>query len=155
MNTLREKLSLVPWQAKRTANGDGKHIPEAIENLVSPEESVRRAAYWKLDNYIVLQSDLFEAAYSVIPFLIELLQTTKYGRELIYDLLFEIANGYAPANITCVTADGSIAPLKEACFNSVKSGISLYTHDLNDSDSSIRGKAHDLIELLSEPRGET
>ena len=89
-------LARVAWHEKDIASGKANHVPDAICGLTSSDERTRNRSYWRLDNEVVLQSDLYEAAYFVIPFLVQILNVQPdHGRDLIYDLLYEIANGFA------------------------------------------------------------
>lgn len=85
---------LLNWGAIKTCVGFAGHIPHAIEQLNSPIEEERRAAYWMIDNYAIRQSDLYEAAYYVIEPIVELLEE-KYTVDRTYPLriLAEIAFG--------------------------------------------------------------
>lgn len=78
-----EKINEIDWKGLRQAHGDARQVPEAIKGLISEEEQVRRQSYWLLDNYVVLQSDLYEAALYVVPFLLEILSSdVTQGRNL-------------------------------------------------------------------------
>jgi hypothetical protein len=131
----------------RTAHGTAVHLPAALEGLLSPDPTTREKSYWSLDNNVVLQADLHEAAYFVIPFLLEALRIrVPFGRDRIYDLLFEIGNGYAPDDVTCTTLDGNIVPLRLACHSAVRSGREIFQRDLEDTDPIIRSRAAELLE---------
>src|SRR5437868_596771 len=119
-----EDLCSIPWSEKSVASGRADSVPQALMGLVSPDASLRDRSYWQLDNEIVLQSDLYEAAYFVIPFLIQFLRAkVPHGRDRIYDLLHEIAHGDAPASVMCRTKEGNEVPLKEACSREVAKGL--------------------------------
>src|SRR5438128_80126 len=93
-----EDLRAIPWSQKSVASGKADHVPEALAGMVSPDERLRERSYWRLDNEVVLQSDLYDAAYFVIPFLIQyLLERVPHGRDRVYDLLIEIGRGFAPS----------------------------------------------------------
>ena len=122
-----------------------------MADLLSEDEGVRNRSYWQLDNEVVLQSDLYEAAYFVIPFLIGFLDTkVAHGRDRIYDLLFEIAHGHAPATELCRTKEGLEVPLEEACVQEVRKGVGVFLRDTADANPLIREKAKKLIESLKD-----
>ena len=128
-----------------------EQVPEALIGLLSPDEETHNRSYWRLDNEVVLQSDLYEAAYYAIPILVQMLaDRVPHGRERIYDLLYEIANGYAPATNLCRTRDDRLVPLREACAKELTSGVDVFNRDANDEDPRIGAKARDLMELLGE-----
>jgi hypothetical protein len=77
-------------------NASAQEVPKAIEMLLfgSPEE--RKQAYWKIDNYVVVQGGLFESAPYAARLLVEKINTNpdKLNIEVL-DILFELANGSA------------------------------------------------------------
>ncbi len=83
----------------RTSIGDSSFVPEAIERMLAaatPEDAT--AAYWTLDNRVVVQGQLFEAAPAVAARLLEAIcagQGTRYGLQRAMDLMVEIAYGEA------------------------------------------------------------
>ena len=146
-----ENLDTIKWKSLKTAHGDASHIPEAIRGLISNNEQIRRKSYWKIDNYAVLQSDLYEAAFYVIPFLLEILSSDIVeGRERIYDLLYEIGNGYAPDEYKIRNNDGTLSTLREACRKPVLDEINLYIEELRNRNSPARKQALDLLFSLEE-----
>jgi hypothetical protein len=84
----------INWALLSTAHGNGTHLPDAIAGLNRQTDEERRRVYWQLDNYVVLQSDLYEAAYYVIEPIVELLEH-NYTVDRLYPLraLTEIASG--------------------------------------------------------------
>ena len=145
-----ETIKDVNWSKLDQAHGKSDHIPEAINGLVSNDKDIRDASYWKLDNYIVLQSDLYEAAFHVIPFLIEILDSDiQHGRNNIYDLLFEIANGSAPDDIKCVY-HGEETELTTACHSLILNHEKVYLDEISNVFSLSRMKALELLVSLTE-----
>jgi hypothetical protein len=152
MQSLADELARIPWSTLDVASGKAGHVPKALLGLLSPDETVRNTSYWQLDNEVVCQSDLYEASYFVVPFLLKMLhEPVRYGRDRIYDLLFEIANGSAPPTVECRTHEGEQVPLKVASFREVEKGMDVFKRDaVADSDPRIRKKAEELIEALEE-----
>ena len=149
-----ENISQVDWNRIKQASGNASHVPEAVKGLVSDDHSIREAAYWKLDNHIVLQSDLYEAAYYVIPFLLEILRSdVQQGRDYVYDLLFEIANGCAPEEVMC-TYSGREIELTDACRMAVSDEFELYLLEVSNKSSSCREKALELLVSVSDGIGD-
>jgi len=144
-----DQLADIRWHLLKTASGSASHIPNALQGLISPNPSVQEKSYWQLDNHVVRQADLFESAYFVMPFLLAMLREhAPHGRALIYDLIFEIAHGYAPDSVLVNTFAGNEIPLKEACFQEVIKGIDIFRQDVNNPDSKVRKNVADLLELL-------
>lgn len=140
-----EHLEKIEWGKLEHAHGTAEHVPSAIRGLVSESAAERKESYWKLDNNVVLQSDLYESAFYVIPFLIKILKSeSQLGREYVYSLLYEIANGSAPDDITIEHA-GEQLPLTMACRKEIASHIEVYLSEIESESSNYR---HDALELL-------
>jgi len=147
-----EGLGSVNWSNLKTAGGDASTVPDAIRGLISEDPAVQEASYWKLDNHVVLQSDLFDSAPSVVPFLLEILSSRAgYGLCRVFDLLYEIANGYAAKDIV-VDFDGEEMSLVTACRKASLRGLDLYFRELSDDSSSAREKALELIVSFGEKK---
>lgn len=149
MNFSEIQLSSIPWSKLKTASGTAEHVPDALKGLVSPDESIREKSYWQLDNKVVRQSDLFESAYFVLPFVLTMLrERVPHGRDIIYELVFEIANGFAPTSVLVKSFDGVDMPLKEACLQEILKYVDVFRQDVNDPSPGIRRDASDLLELI-------
>ena len=107
----------IHWKDVKTASGTAEHIPEAIKQLNSPVAAERDNAYWRIDNFAVVQSDLYEAAYYVIEPLVELLEKPySVDRVKPLRLLSEIAAGGGGAElIELKDISGTKESVYEAC----------------------------------------
>jgi hypothetical protein len=114
-----------------------------------------------LDNHVVLQGDLYEAAAYVPPFLLELLRDETLGSiDCILDLLYEIGNGAASPTQRLrvqMTHEGvvpyheSAAPnLQDACRAAVRAGLPVYLAMVETQPPSTRAKIIELVESLDE-----
>ena len=94
-------IDKIPWSKLSTAHGTAEHVPGSLRLLLSNDIETARKAYGQLDNWVVLQSDLYESAVYLPRFLIEALDycPSSANKVLILDLLFELANGYAPPDL--------------------------------------------------------
>lgn len=145
-------LHKIDWRSLKQAHGHAAHIPEAIKGLISDSPEIVESSYWKLDNHIVLQSDLYEAAFYVIPFMIEILKSNHtIGRNYVYNLLIEICNGYAPKSSLCTYKNEKI-PLAEVCRLTIADEIDVYISEVSDVDSGFRKHALDLLLCLENYR---
>ena len=136
-----DSINKINWRELRQAHGDSTHIPNALHDLISGNPQKEEDAYWKLDNHVVLQGDLYEAAFHILPFLYEVLESeVTSGRERIYDLLFEIANGYEAQEVSC-ELNGENLSLTEACRKSIVQQKELYIAEVSDHTSNYRSKA--------------
>lgn len=134
------------WAALRSA-GEANGVPEAIEKLRtarSPEEATR--AYWQIDNTVVVQGALYEAAEPTIPCLLEALSTsTDLGRARILELLYQLGSGGVHREELIVGNHD----LDERCRAAVKLGTSQYFYLLENGTPSESGFCADLIELCA------
>ena len=74
--------------------GTAEHVPDAVMGLLSENKSEFDAAYWKIDNYVVVQGDLFSSAAVLPKYLEEVVVKTKFKDQVI-DLIWEIGSGYS------------------------------------------------------------
>lgn len=138
----------INWANLKQAHGSSEYVPIALKGLISNDEKEQEASYWKLDNHVVLQGDLYQASFYVIPFLLEILaKNIRNGRSYVYDLLFEIANGVAPEKVPC-DYDGMTLTLTKGCKRAVAGGLDLYLEEILDDNSNSRENALDLIVSL-------
>jgi hypothetical protein len=91
------ELARINWSAIREADGPATAVPGAIRHLLAAKsaDDVSRA-YWKLENHVVLQGQLFEAAAFVVPVLMAALVREDrpiYVRRGLLELLFQILSG--------------------------------------------------------------
>ncbi|WP_343634748.1 hypothetical protein [Fluviicola sp.] len=109
----------IGWSKIKTGVGYATHIPEAIKHLGSFLEEERHKAYWNIDNYVVVQSDLYEAAYYVIEPILELMEK-EYTVNRLYPLriLTEIAIGGSSESIK--TEKYGITTVGEACMRCLR-----------------------------------
>lgn len=145
MKTTVESTS---WASLRQASGTCEQIPVALEELCSPDERVRERGYWKIDNHVVLQGDLYEGAPFVARALVEILARGAPGRDRVYDLLIELAYGHAPVTML-VSMDGETLPVKRATVRCLLSGMVHYQGDLRAGSPAIRRRAVELLLALS------
>lgn len=95
------------WEESRTQSSIASHVPDAILALITENEEAFDRAYWKLENHVVVQSDLYSAAAVVPKYLEEVYLKTKF-KHGVSELLFQIGSGYSSDN-----------ELVNICFNEV------------------------------------
>jgi hypothetical protein len=150
MEEIRKRIEAVAWANLPTSSGDGAGLGKALAGLLAAETPARTRAARKIACQVVLQFDLFEAAVSVVPVLVEIVKAKAPGRTEAYSLLFDIANGFAPPEIKC-----NGVSLMEACRNSVLAGQEFYLRDLGDADTVVKLAALDLLEFFPEAKKAT
>ena len=59
------------WSLLREASGSANHIPDALRQLVSAKSAADAdEAYWRLENHVVVQGQLFSSAEQVVQVLL-------------------------------------------------------------------------------------
>ena len=112
-----EKIHEESWGEFRVLTGTAEQIPQAVLGLLSRDKKSFESAYWKIENYVVVQGDLFSAAAILPKYLYEVVLETKY-KERIIDLIWEIGTGHSKDR-----------NLQEQCFTeSVKAYEMLLVH---------------------------
>ncbi len=145
-----QNLPLKTWKEIKTAHGTAAHIPTALWGLTSSDPGTREKAYWNIDNVVVLQGDLYEAAYYIIEPLIYMLESdTTPDKRLVTEILIEIALGWAPDDHT-ITINKAPHPLETSC----KTLLQSYREDLirlvQKENPPTQDKIKELIEYISE-----
>ncbi|MBP6730806.1 MAG: hypothetical protein KA149_02040 [Chitinophagales bacterium] len=85
---------MTDWSKIKILMGYADHVPHAISALNAKAEEERDKAYWRLDNNVIVQGGLFEAAYYVIePVIVLLEQPYTVDRFRPLTLLAEISLG--------------------------------------------------------------
>ncbi|OCQ23750.1 hypothetical protein A7985_07365 [Pseudoalteromonas luteoviolacea] len=102
-----ERIHEEKWRDLRTQMTDASSIPEAILALLSDSEEEFEKAYWKIENHVVVQSDLYSAAAVVPKYLEEVYLKSKF-KNGVSELLFQIGSGYS-----------TDIDLMRTCFNEV------------------------------------
>jgi hypothetical protein len=145
------RIRALPWQHIQQVAGDARDVPDALLALAQASEPADvAAAYWRLDNHVVVQGSLYEAAFHIVPFLLELLaDRSRTSRTALYDLLVEIAAGQPafPGDVV-MKEDGTAAELGDACRERIRAGLGMIREDLlrADTDPAVRDRAlHVLI----------
>ena len=89
-----DKIHHEKWEDLRTQTSNASHVPSAVLALITDNEEEFECAYWKLENHIVVQSDLYSAAAVVPKYLEEVFLKTKL-KHGFSELLFQIGGGYS------------------------------------------------------------
>jgi hypothetical protein len=139
---LRDIHRLENWASLKTNVGFAEQVPTALVDLLSDDKDLVEKAYWKIDNHVVLQSDLSESAKYVPKYLEEVVLKAKYKGSAI-ELLFQIGNG--------ASADSQ---LEEDCYREATQVLTrlLENREIVGTkwEDSIREDLRDLKELHSE-----
>lgn len=144
----------IDWSKIKTAHGNAAHIPAHIALLRSEDQDIRDNAYWKIDNYAVLQGDLYEAAYFIIDPLVHLLHISRFKTESII-LLTEVALGYASEDDILTVNDRQVSLLK-VCRNKLLSHYNFFSQLkmalLKVSDQNLIAELIDVIDNFKDKK---
>lgn len=87
------------WRDLRTLLGSADYVPEALDRMPTARSADdATAAYWELDNRVVVQGQLFSAAERLAYSIVERIcagDYTEAGLPRAVDLLVELACGEA------------------------------------------------------------
>jgi len=92
------EIDRIHWSRLREVSGSAENIPSALNELFSAlTPSDVEIAYWKLENHVVVQGQLYEVAQFVVPVLLAALaeERPRHVRICILELLFQIVSGEA------------------------------------------------------------
>ncbi|WP_437290964.1 hypothetical protein [Sorangium sp. So ce406] len=133
------------WSALRAAGGAG-HIPRALQDLESASrEDEASNAYWKIDNCVVLQGHVHQAALATVScLLVTLLRCTDVARRHVLELLVQIGSGEpAPSELALGESD-----VVDRCLAEIARGVPIYVDILERSrDAHERNSCIDLLGL--------
>jgi hypothetical protein len=94
LNNLQNRLQKENWHDLGTLTGNAAHVPQAIMGLLSESHDDFRAAYFKIENYVIVQGDLYSSAGVLPQYLKDVVLLAKH-KDKVLDLMFEIGNGYS------------------------------------------------------------
>ncbi len=89
-----EQIHQENWKNLSVLTGSAEHVPDAVLGLLSDDREAFDSAYWKLDNYVVVQGDLFSAAAVLPKYLEDVVLKAKF-KESVIDLIWQIGSGYS------------------------------------------------------------
>jgi hypothetical protein len=123
------EIARLKWDELREMDGPATNVGQALSGLLSARTAAEAEAwYWKLENRVVVQGRLYEAAEYVVPVLIAALvdDRPRHVRFSLLDLLFQIVNGTTDPD----EVDAGNADLAEKCRSRAREGIWLFYRDL-------------------------
>ncbi|MBL8271869.1 hypothetical protein [Steroidobacter sp.] len=132
MGTLRPfdiEIDRVAWHQLRTMSARGAEVPSALRALLdAPTGEDADKAYWRLENTVVVQGQLFEAAEAIVPVLLAavLEQLPRHSMILALELLFQIVAGDADESEVAL----GNSDLGERCRIKAREGLSALYHVL-------------------------
>lgn len=141
---MTRELERFDW-ARLRAQGSAERVPGALEALASASSDAEaRDAYWKIDNTVVVQGALYEAAVATAACTTVVLHRCHPpARARALELLVQLGSGdTAPSEHEVGDSD-----IRERCLAELLSGFSLYVHLLEDGTRAEKGHCVDLLGL--------
>ena len=91
-----ESLDAIPWGRLRCQTGFAGHVPDAVRGLLSDDAEDVEAAYRRLDNFVVVQGSIYEAAeyllrtepHSPTPYLVK--RAVEWGSMSLFEVFQQI-----------------------------------------------------------------
>jgi hypothetical protein len=152
MDLVEHELRMVEWEGCSTIGpGGGGRVPEAVRALVGADSpAAAEAAYWRLDNHVVVQGQLFGAALPLVPVLLAALagELAPAARLGVADLLVEIACGSAHED----ELRAGNADLGNACRRAARAGLWLFYALLREADAAMRERLLQIVYAVEEDR---
>lgn len=143
----------VTWEAERydwsrlRAMGSASGIPGALAALQSAtSEQDARSAYWKIDNTVIVQGALYEAALPTTACAVSVLaRCTSESRPWCLELLVQLGSGQPePSEL-----EATNGRLQELCAQELSRGFSLYLDFLENGTEDERESCVDLLGLCA------
>jgi len=126
------------WGSLQAIVGPADYVPAAMEGLLActhPDDIEQY--YWKIENHVVVQGQLFESATALVSVLLAALVDSPYRhvRITVLDLLFQIVNGGSHQ----AEVERGLPNLGDICREEAKKGLwLLYREVLNgESDAAL------------------
>jgi hypothetical protein len=141
---VEQELDAVDWASLRTQTRNADDVPDAVRAMVSVEDhDAGWRAYCRLDNYVMVQGRLYEAAQYLIPVLLAALAGPLSGaaRRAVADLLADLALGAADPS----EAEAGNMELDAKCREAFREGLWLGYQLLLDPDSAVVASAIHIV----------
>jgi hypothetical protein len=138
------------WAALREADGNATLIPVALREMLastSPEEV--EPAYWRIENHVVVQGQLYQAAVQVAGVILAALACVdrpRWVRVSLLELLFQIVNG-SPHESEVAVGFGDLA---EACRAAARQGLWVLYRELLDGERAAAKEILEVVEVESD-----
>lgn len=138
------EVERVRWGEFRTVSGDAHEVAAALRALLAaktPEEA--SAAYWQLENQVVVQGTVFEAAEPVVGVLVAALAETRpfCVRVAALGLLFQILAGAPSQSDNLASVD-----LVDRCRRRARDGLWVLIHEFVNGASDAAADVLNIID---------
>lgn len=125
------------------AASDAAGVPAALDALTaSTSETDAEMAYWRLDNVVVLQGSVYEAAVEILPSIVRVLVVgPEVARRWCLELLLQIAVGWTDP-VEAARTSRDLAEEARAALRPLVSTLLAFT---NHADRHVRETSFELV----------
>jgi len=145
------EIARTDWSRIAAIEGAATNVPHALRELIYAQSSGEaNRAYWKLENHVVVQGQLFEAAVYIVPVLLAALASSELPRFVgisIVELLFQIVHGDAASEDVA----RGLPDLGDCCRTEAKKGLWLLYRELIAGDLPKEGVL-EVIEVIDDDK---
>ncbi len=128
-NLAEVEIARTAWADSRTLGDRSSGVPDALRRLLAAaDEDEAMAAYWDLENVVVVQGQLHSAALPTVPVLLAGLldDMSADARDLVLELLQQIVMGESDEDEVAL----GNADLGERCREAARTGLWLIYREL-------------------------
>ncbi|WP_148311608.1 hypothetical protein [Amycolatopsis japonica] len=130
-------IESIDWASLRTASGVGDGLPSAFNSVIEATSEVEaKAAYWSIDNEVLVQGESYESALPALEVLLAMLPDVVLGpvRKCIAELIQQIVFSQ-PHSSEIERGNDRIS---ERCVTLAKEATWVFYGWLSDSDQDVR-----------------
>ncbi|MCK8498028.1 hypothetical protein [Myxococcus fulvus] len=135
-----------PWSSLRVIQGAAEAIPTALRSLFSARSpSEIQTAYWRIENQVVVQGQLFESAVATTQVLMASLVDAKRPMPVrigILELLFQLTSGESHQS----EVDRGNGDLGGQCRAAAREGLWLLYRELVEGEAAAAREVLEVIE---------
>lgn len=144
---MNEELRRHDWARLRTATGMATEVPKTLAALAAaPDRDAASRSYWMLDNEVVVQGTLYQAAPATAASAVALAPScTDAARPFLFELLAQLGGG------ATVPADAAQRHDQTAsCRDELLLGFALFLDGLVSDDTAVQLWSVDLLGMCAE-----
>jgi len=139
-----QEIGRISWSQLLDSSGSAANMPVALLKLINAATAEQvQIAYWQLENFVVVQGQLFEVAEYVVPVLMASLldNRPRYVKIGVLELLLQIVSGQ-PDEDEIVSNNKT---LSEKCKRKAQEGMWLLYKELSSGE---KNAAREVLEQL-------
>ncbi|MDR5758465.1 hypothetical protein [Caballeronia sp. LZ035] len=140
------EISRIDWSCFDDVTGSAESVALALHEFLKDNISNEEldAAYWKIENRVVVQGQLFSSAIPVTSVLVaSLLEKRSFSAKvMVFEILYQILSGSDLSD-----DNKGESPILEKCHSMAREGLWLLYHELSGAHAEAALEILDLLEL--------